>query len=528
MVAAAELTYNTNATAVQMANEIFGNGATVVGATYSGSGTSSAIYSNGDALAPGATPGDTGVILSTGNATSFTNSTGSSNQSTQTSTNTAGVNNDPDFEAAAGPGVDTFDASILTVDFIPDTDTYTIQFTYSSEEYPEFVSSIYNDMVGVWVNGNFVELAVGTGDSNIANINAGSNQNLFVDNGNDDFNTEMDGFTVTLTLTINVTPGVVNTIRIGIADVGDSNYDSNLLIAGGSIQNEVLLSDDSFNIVQNGTPTVNVLANDTESSGGTLTITHINGIEVVAGDTVTLSTGQEITLNADGTFSVVNDSDIEAVNFTYTAENDDGVSDVAFVTINTIPCFVSGTMILTDRGERPVDMLQPGDLVQTYDSGMQPIRWIGQRSVRAEGAMAPIYIAPNTFGTHRALAVSPQHRVMIRDLSAELLFGQDEVLVAAKDLVNDMTVRRSVAGVDVTYIHILFDEHQVVYSEGLLTESFLPGPQTMDGFEQDTVDEICSLFPELDPSTGLGYGAAARPSLKAFEAQVLMRQANAA
>ncbi|MDA8746576.1 choice-of-anchor L domain-containing protein, partial [Litoreibacter sp.] len=150
---ASELTYNTGATAVQMANEIFGNGATVVGATYSGSSFSSGIYSDGDSIAPGATPSDTGVILSTGRATDYTNSSGQENQNNNTSTNTGGQNNNPQFNAAAGTS--TFDASILTVDFIPTTDTFSIQFTYSSEEYPEFVNSIYNDLVGVWVNGTF-------------------------------------------------------------------------------------------------------------------------------------------------------------------------------------------------------------------------------------------------------------------------------------------------------------------------------------------------------------------------------------
>ena len=158
---ASELTYNTSATAMQMANEIFGNGATVVGASYSGDSNSSAIYSDGDSIAPGATPGDTGVILSTGQATDFTNSSGQENQNTNTSTDTSGQNNNPDFNALAGAS--TFDASILTVDFIPTTDTFSIQFNYASEEYPEFVNSIYNDLVGVWVNGTFVDLAVGSG-----------------------------------------------------------------------------------------------------------------------------------------------------------------------------------------------------------------------------------------------------------------------------------------------------------------------------------------------------------------------------
>ncbi len=523
---ASELTYNTSATAVQMANEIFGNGATVVGASYSGSSYSSGIFSNGDSIAPGATPSDTGVILSTGRVTDYTNSSGQENQNTNTSTNSGGQNNNAAFNAAAG--TNTFDASILTVDFIPTTSTFSIQFTYGSEEYPEFVNSIYNDLVGVWVNGSFVNLAVGSGTPNINNVHAGNNQNLYVDNATDTYNTEMDGFTVTLTLTLNVNPNVVNTIRIGIADVGDSNYDSNLLIAGNSIQNEVLLTDDEYDVVQNGTPTLDILSNDIESSGGTLTITHINNIAVVAGDTVVLATGQQVTLNADGTFSLVNDLDIESINFTYTAENTSGVSDVAFVTINTIPCFVSGTLIRTEYGEQPVESLEPGDLVQTYDNGLQPVRWIGQRTVQAEGVMAPIDIAANTFGKHRALSVSPQHRVMIRDLKAELLFGQDEVLIAAKDLINDSTVLRRVSDEHVTYVHILFDEHQVVWSEGLLTESFLPGPQTMNGFEEETVNEICSLFPELDPETGLGYGASARTSLKGFEAKLLMRSPHAA
>ena len=74
MATAAELGYDTGASATEMAEEIFGDGVTVVSADYTGDSRSSAIYSNGDALAPGATPGDTGVILSTGRANSSTRS----------------------------------------------------------------------------------------------------------------------------------------------------------------------------------------------------------------------------------------------------------------------------------------------------------------------------------------------------------------------------------------------------------------------------------------------------------------------
>ena len=193
---------------------------------------------------------------------------------------------------------------------------------------------------------------------------------------------------------------------------------------------------------------------------------------------------------------------------------------MGFVNATGVPCFVAGTMIATPEGERAAETLLPGDLVLTQDDGAQPLRWIGTREVAAEGDFAPIHIRANTFGSHRDLLVSPLHRVLIRDNLAELLFGEAEVLVAARDLVNDRSVRRKPGG-EVTYVHLLFDKHQVVFSEGLETESYLPGPQTAKSFDSAVVDEICSLFPELDRETGQGYSPAARRTLKRYEADLL-------
>ncbi|MHC0052206.1 Hint domain-containing protein [Actibacterium sp. D379-3] len=540
MATASELSINTSASATQMAEEIFGDGVTVVGASYTGSGYSSGIYSGGDTTSPGVTPGDSGVILSTGQAQDFTNAPGGGggggwwgwqpptsndpNQSTNTSTNTYGVDNDADFNAVVG--ANTYDASFLDVDFVPTGDTMTMQFVFSSEEYPEYVNSIYNDAVVVWVNGEPVELAVSDSGTDVGSVNSTNNENLYIDNTGDAYNTEMDGFTVTMTLTMPVNAGEVNSIRIGIADVGDSSYDSNLLIAGDSVQTAVIANLDEMDIAPGGTKVLDVLENDTNSGPGTLTITHINGVPVSAGDSVTLTTGQVITLNADGTFDVTTDLDEEEVSFTYTVENDTGTSDVGFVTVNTVPCFVAGTLILTDRGKIPVEDLEPGDMVMTLDDGPQPLRWTGRRAVAAKGRMAPIRILANTFGNHDTLLVSPQHRVLLRDGLAELLFGAGEVLVAAKDLVNDRSVRVQEGG-SVDYVHLLFDRHQIIWSAGLTTESFLPGPQTTKVFEHDIVAEICAIFPELDPDTGKGYSPAARRTLRRYEAQVLLQRAAA-
>jgi len=518
----AELGYNTSASALAMANAIFGSGVTVTGASYTGDNRSSAIYSNGDALSPDATPGDTGVILSTGRADRFTQSNGDPNRATNTSTNTSGVNNDSDFNAAAGTS--TYDASFLEVDFTSATAGFmTMQFIFASEEYPEYVNSLYQDMVGVWINGAQVEMSVGNGDTDPGNINAADNGNLFINNTSDDYNTEMGGFTVTLSLKIPINVGT-NSIKIGVADVADSNYDSNLLIAADSIQSDVLAFDDSANVDPFGSKTIDVLANDTNNSGGTLTVTHINGQAVVVGSIITLGTGQTVELNADGTLTVVGDGDTENVNFTYAVESTTGETDTGFVLLNMVPCFVAGTLIETQEGKMPVEVLEAGDMILTRDQGYQPLRWIGQREVDATGKMAPVEIAANTFGTHSLLRVSPLHRILLQDEMAELLFGESEVLVAAKELVNDKTVRVREGGT-VTYVHLLFDKHQIVVSNGLESESFLPGGQITNLFEEEAVAEICALFPELDPQTGEGYSKSARRILRKYEAELLLGSA---
>lgn len=532
MVAASELPIQTvreGVDATDMADAIFGDGVQVVSASYTGDRDSAGIYTDGDSVTPGVTPGNTGVILSTGDAEDFTNSSGSSNQSNNTSTNTSGQNNNGQFNAAAGTS--TYDAAYLDVDFIPDGNLMTMQFVFSSEEYPEFQNSIYQDFVGVWVNGQQVEMDVGNGDTDPGNINTTNNINMYVDNSNDDYNTEMDGFTITLTLTMVVTPDVVNSIRIGIADVGDSSYDSNLLIAGDSVQTSLVAVSDDINVNANGTRTFNVLDNDVGPANSTLTITQINGQAVSydpvtgIGTTVTLPTGQTVTVGADGQLSVTGDGDEENFNFTYSV-TDGNNTDTGFVNATSIPCFVAGTMIATPDGDVAVQDLAPGDLVLTQDDGPQAVRWIGTRDVAAEAEFAPILIRAGTFGAHNDVKLSPLHRVLIRDSLAELLFGESEVLVAARDLVNDHSVIRQIGG-SVTYVHLMFDKHQVVFSDGLATESFLPGPQTVKSFEARIVDEICAIFPELDPNTGKGYSPAARRMLKGYEVS-LWRTAQAA
>ncbi len=118
-----------------------------------------------------------------------------------------------------------------------------------------------------------------------------------------------------------------------------------------------------------------------------------------------------------------------------------GSSTVAIgATTNFEICFGAGTMILTDCGERPIEQLKVGDLVQTMDNGLQTIRWIHANTVPARADLAPIEFRVGALGNTKDLTVSPQHRMLINDWRALTLFGEREVLATAKSLVNDTSI----------------------------------------------------------------------------------------
>ncbi|MFQ6546549.1 Hint domain-containing protein [Aestuariibius sp. 2305UL40-4] len=185
----------------------------------------------------------------------------------------------------------------------------------------------------------------------------------------------------------------------------------------------------------------------------------------------------------------------------------------------TVFCFARETLILTDRGEVPVETLKVGDLVETLDKGLQPITWIGHRAVPAEGSLAPIRIDAGAIGNERDLILSPQHRVLLRGWQAELYFGEPEILVAAKHLLGSDRVNRCEGG-EVEYYHILFKKHEIVFAEGAPCESFHPGEMSMDSIESKQLEELLKIFPELETQPD-SYGQAARLSLKSYEGQLV-------
>lgn len=137
-------------------------------------------------------------------------------------------------------------------------------------------------------------------------------------------------------------------------------------------------------------------------------------------------------------------------------------------------CFTPGTMIQTPEGLRAIETLAVGDLVETLDDGPQPVRHILRETVCGLHDHAPIRFAPGALDNDAVLMVSPQHRMLIRGWQAELLFGEDEVLVPAKHLLNGDTIVRAPQHT-IDYIHLVFDAHQIIFAQGIPSESFFPG-----------------------------------------------------
>jgi len=137
-------------------------------------------------------------------------------------------------------------------------------------------------------------------------------------------------------------------------------------------------------------------------------------------------------------------------------------------------CFVAGTRIRTDRGEKAVEDLVEGDRVCVLGAApgaTRPVVWVGRRDINLAAQVAdpfeaqPIRIRRHTFADdmpHRDLLVSPCHAVLV-----------DGRLIPAGLLVNDATIIRETRLPKVRYYHVELDAHGILYSENLLTESYL-------------------------------------------------------
>ncbi|TNF20310.1 MAG: Hint domain-containing protein [Rhodobacteraceae bacterium] len=195
-------------------------------------------------------------------------------------------------------------------------------------------------------------------------------------------------------------------------------------------------------------------------------------------------------------------------------------------------CFTPGVLIGTPQGLRPVEDLHPGDMVLTRDDGPQEVLWTGAR--RMSGArlyampeLRPVRINAHAFGPDRpatSFLVSPQHRMLVGGAEVESLFNTPEVLVAARDLTGTHLAQTDLAVRSVTYVHLMLPRHEIVWANGLETESFHPASARLSTLGEADRQRLLDGLPdaEHDPQS---YGPYARRNLTASECALLHHHA---
>lgn len=199
---------------------------------------------------------------------------------------------------------------------------------------------------------------------------------------------------------------------------------------------------------------------------------------------------------------------------------------------NGVICFTPGTQILTPHGATPVEELREGDRVLTKDSGPQEIRWTGSRHMTGARLFAmprlrPVRIRPGAFGIgepDQEIVVSPEHRMVVKGVIARALFNTSEVLVAARDLLNGDSVVLDTQAKAVTYHHLLLPRHEVLFANGVETESFHPANTALSSLDETDRGRLLLQMPEVQENPHL-YGSYARRNLSKSEAAILLHEA---
>lgn len=192
-----------------------------------------------------------------------------------------------------------------------DVDGISFDLIFGSEEFPEFSNTDFVDVAAVFVNGVNVGLFNNNPETPLSIIDDNIAQGNFIDNTGGDFATELDGFSQVLTIRTALQQGQ-NDIKIGIADTGDSIFDSalfvsnlNLLTGGATVSGVLTVVDD-----EEGDSAVNANSFDEE-------INLVDGQDTVQGSLSQLD-GDVITgFGTDDTLTF-EDTTFDEDNFTIT------------------------------------------------------------------------------------------------------------------------------------------------------------------------------------------------------------------
>ncbi len=210
-------------------------------------------------------------------------------------------------------------------------------------------------------------------------------------------------------------------------------------------------------------------------------LSNVNGEDLRSTEITVITTedGQRFFFGSDGTLSSATMDDFP--NGAHAIGNVDTTTSVAV-------CFGQGTRIATPTGDRLVESIESGDLVLNHLGQQVPVLWVAKRHIsnaemHSTPALAPILIKAGSLGCNLPdadLTLSKQHRILLSHPDHSLAFDCPDILMPAAYLPREIaTVKPAKDGV--TYYHLLFARHEIVISNGLMSESFQPGIVSING-----------------------------------------------
>lgn len=160
--------------------------------------------------------------------------------------------------------------------------------------------------------------------------------------------------------------------------------------------------------------------------------------------------------------------------------------------------FCAGTRIMAGDGQLvPIESLEAGQYVLTRDNGAQPLLWVGKITVRAVGLFAPVRLPAGLLGNLGPLVVGPLQRIFLYQRGGLTANGRSEALVQARYLVDGAHVQQREGGF-VTYHALVFQDHQIIYAEGVPVESLLVSRATVARLPDTFARDLSERFPQLN------------------------------
>ncbi|MGB0887758.1 MAG: choice-of-anchor L domain-containing protein [Vicingaceae bacterium] len=251
MVTSNTTPYNTAANLVN--NILLGQGVSAANITFSGNPNQIGFFNNGNTLSPSLGL-DSGIVMSTGNINDIP---------------VGGIQPSEDFNGPADndllliaqsvqAGINTTnDAAALEFDFTPQGDTVEFRFVFASDEYHQWINTVYNDIFAFFISGpgitgpyaspaafpnGAINIAQVPGTSDpitISTIHPGLNSQFFVDNPNE-ANNEFNGFSTVITIKQFVQCGQTYHFKLAVADCQDGTLDTGVFLEGSSFSSEAV------------------------------------------------------------------------------------------------------------------------------------------------------------------------------------------------------------------------------------------------------------------------------------------------